>query len=109
MLSVFTAGDAFIYLALDRWSESRTVRSRFSSSAPRWPTALAIPMGRLADRVGRLRVFVGGYACLLVVYGVLLSDVGGLFAVVCQPSASWHVLRRDGRRTDGNGQLDPAA
>jgi MFS family permease len=32
---------------------------------------LAIPMGQLADRVGRARVFVGGYALLLVVYSAL--------------------------------------
>jgi MFS family permease len=30
--------------------------------------ALAIPLGRLADRVGRWRVFVGGYAALLLAY-----------------------------------------
>ena len=33
---------------------------------------LAVPMGRLADRVGRGRVFVGGYVLLLCVYSSLL-------------------------------------
>ena len=30
---------------------------------------LAVPLGRLADRVGRGRVFVAGYVLLLCVYG----------------------------------------
>ena len=33
---------------------------------------LAVPMGRLADRVGRARVYVGGYGLLLAVYSSLL-------------------------------------
>ena len=35
---------------------------------------LAIPLGRLADRVGRWPVVVAGYGCLLAVY--LLLAVG---------------------------------
>jgi MFS family permease len=38
---------------------------------------LAIPVGRLADRVGRGRVFVLGYAPLLAAYGLLLLPAGG--------------------------------
>ena len=38
---------------------------------------LAVPMGQLADRVGRTKVFLGGYCLLLPVYGLLLAtDVG---------------------------------
>jgi MFS family permease len=33
---------------------------------------LAIPMGRLADRLGRRQVFVAGYGLLVLVYGLLL-------------------------------------
>jgi MFS family permease len=39
---------------------------------------LAVPMGRLADRVGRARVFVGGHVALLAVYLVALAPVGGV-------------------------------
>lgn len=35
--------------------------------------ALAIPMGRLADRFGRERVFIGGHLALLAVYAVVLG------------------------------------
>jgi len=42
---------------------------------------LAVPAGRLADRVGRGRVLLGGYALLLGVYGALLSPIGGVALV----------------------------
>jgi MFS family permease len=38
---------------------------------------LAVPMGTLADRLGRGRVFVVGYALLLGVYAALLLPMGG--------------------------------
>jgi MFS family permease len=41
-----------------------------------------VPVGRLADRVGRGRVFVAGYALLAGVYLVLLSPGSGLAGVV---------------------------
>ena len=47
--------------------------------------ALAIPLGRLADRVGRARVFVGGYLLLLgcyVIAGFHLAGIVGLVLVL---------------------------
>jgi MFS family permease len=43
---------------------------------------LAVPMGRLADRVGRGRVFLAGYVLLLGVYAAVLSPVAGWAVVV---------------------------
>ena len=43
---------------------------------------LAVPMGRLADRVGRGWVFVGGYVLLLGVYSSLLVSSISPFALV---------------------------
>jgi MFS family permease len=44
---------------------------------------LAVPAGRLADRVGRARVFVGGYVLLLATYALLLlAPLGGGATVV---------------------------
>jgi MFS family permease len=39
-------------------------------------------MGQLADRVGRARVFVGGYALLLLLYALLILPSAGSFEVV---------------------------
>ena len=39
---------------------------------------LAIPLGRIADRVGRTTVIIGGYAALLVLYVILSSAASSL-------------------------------
>jgi MFS family permease len=45
---------------------------------------LAIPVGQLADRVGRVPVLLGGYALLFIVYGALLmSSLGYGLLVLC--------------------------
>jgi MFS family permease len=68
-----TVSDAFIYLGLQRQAQLDTTLFPllFVGSALAY-MLLAVPVGRVADRVGRLRVFVGGYALLLAVYGALL-------------------------------------
>ena len=38
---------------------------------------LAVPMGQLADRIGRAPVFVAGYALLLLLYVLLISPSWG--------------------------------
>jgi MFS family permease len=43
---------------------------------------LAVPMGRIADRVGRGRVLLAGYALLLPVYATLLLPGAGLPALL---------------------------
>jgi MFS family permease len=82
-LGLTTISDAFIYVALQR---------RLDFSAGLLPllyvaTAvvfmlLAAPLGRLADRVGRLRVLLGGYFLLMAVYTSLLLPPGGLLQLV---------------------------
>jgi MFS family permease len=72
-LAFTTLSDNFIFLTLQR---------RFDLSLSLFPllyvgTALvymvfALPMGRLADRLGRGYVFLAGYGLLAVVYGLLL-------------------------------------
>jgi MFS family permease len=83
ILSVATMSDGFLYLTLQR---------RLDFNVGFFPllyvaTALifmllAIPMGQLADRVGRGRVFVGGYVVLLSVYGLLLLPWYGTAQVI---------------------------
>ena len=72
-LALTTLSDSFIFLTLQR---------RFDFSLSLFPLlyvgtalvymVLAIPIGRLADRLGRRYVFLAGYAVLAAVYGLLL-------------------------------------
>jgi len=79
LLGVLTVGDGFLYLSL---------MERDGFAAQMFPLlyvgtniaylALAVPMGRLADRLGRARVFIAGHVALLAVYLVAFAPVGGL-------------------------------
>ncbi|MGH3860709.1 MFS transporter, partial [Actinokineospora sp.] len=77
-LGLATVSDAFILIA----AQQRTGVSQ--NWLPLLPLAIAvtflcaaIPVGRLADRVGRWRVFLVGHGLLLAVYGLLMSGLGG--------------------------------
>ena len=82
-LSLATASDAFIFLALQEQLNLGTslFPLLFVGSAGTF-MVLAVPMGRLADRIGRGRVFLGGYGLLLLVYSVLVMPVGGWLLLV---------------------------
>jgi MFS family permease len=72
-LGLTTLSDGFLYLGLqDRMVFApRYLPLLFVGTAVVF-MVLAVPMGKLADRVGRGRVFVGGYLLLLGVYSSLL-------------------------------------
>jgi MFS family permease len=72
-LAVFTVSDGFLFLALQRHLEfeARLLPLLFVGTAGAF-MLLAIPVGRLADRVGRGRVFLAGYVPLLGAYALLL-------------------------------------
>jgi MFS family permease len=74
--------DAFLYLALQRHLDlaPMTFPLLFVGASLAY-MLLAVPIGRLADRVGRGRVFLAGYALLLPVYASLLLPAAGLPAL----------------------------
>jgi MFS family permease len=82
-LSLATASDAFIFLVLQEQLDlgASLFPLLFVGSAGTY-MVLAVPMGRLADRVGRARVLLGGYGLLLGVYLTLLSPLAGVALLV---------------------------
>jgi MFS family permease len=83
LLGLSTIGDGFVYLLLQR--RENLAAGWFPLLAVGTSLAyliLAVPIGALADRAGRARVFLGGYAALLVVYLILATSWSGLGAMV---------------------------
>jgi MFS family permease len=83
LLGISTIGDGFVYLLLQRrenlavgWFPLLAVGTSLAY------LLLAMPLGVLADRIGRTKVFLGGYAALVAVYLLLASPWGGLPALV---------------------------
>jgi MFS family permease len=74
MFGLFTIADAFIYLTFQNRSTFETAYFPllYVGTAISY-LLLAVPLGSLADRVGRSRVFLAGYVLLLGVYLVLLA------------------------------------
>jgi MFS family permease len=78
LLGILTVGDGFLYLAL---------QDRDDFAAMWFPLLyvgtncayllLAIPLGRLADRVGRAKVLVGGHVVLITAYLSVLLPLTG--------------------------------
>nr|WP_183501136.1 MULTISPECIES: MFS transporter [Microbacterium] len=83
ILGLVTIGDGFVYLVL---------QARSDFAAQWFPLlyvgtnvaflAFAIPLGRLADRVGRARVFVWGHAGLLAAYVIAVIPMADVAATL---------------------------
>ncbi|MGA5560993.1 MFS transporter [Streptomyces platensis] len=84
LLGLTTVSDSFLYLTLQR---------RLDLPAGWFPLlplgtaaaflSLAVPMGVIADRIGRRRLFLAGHLVLLCAYGLLLAPFGGGAALIC--------------------------
>jgi len=83
LLGLLTVGDGFLYLSMQQ---------RDDFAAAYFPLLyvgtniafllLAIPLGRLADRLGRARVFVAGHVALVLAYLVTAAPWGGIGATL---------------------------
>ncbi|MGX7824072.1 MFS transporter [Actinokineospora sp. 24-640] len=83
LLGLATISDAFVFVVLQRVSGvSPTWLALMPVGTALTFLAFATPLGRLADRVGRWRVFFAGHVVLLGVYLMLLGPVGGLALVL---------------------------
>ena len=77
-LALATASDAFIFLILqDKLDLSLGLFPLLFVGMTVVYMLLAVPVGRIADRIGRGRVLLAGYALLLGVYGALLAPIAG--------------------------------
>ncbi|MFF7471743.1 MFS transporter [Streptomyces sp. NPDC008092] len=78
LLGLATVSDSFVYLLLQR---RLGVPDRWFALLPLGTAAafllLAVPLGRLADRWGRWRVFLTGHGALLLAYVLLLTSWHG--------------------------------
>ncbi|MDQ3944406.1 MAG: MFS transporter [Actinomycetota bacterium] len=83
LLGLVTISDAFIYLVFQRRTgmSSRPFPLLFVGTALAY-LALAVPLGRLADRLGRAPVFVAGHVILVGAYVILRMGGPGFLTVL---------------------------
>jgi MFS family permease len=83
LLGLLTVGDGFLYLSLQKRDHLASVLFPLLYVGTNIAyLCLAIPMGRLADRIGRVRVLVGGHLTLIVVYLAAAGPFTGPTATV---------------------------
>jgi MFS family permease len=83
LLSLVTIGDGFVYLVLqDRDDLPVAAFPLLAVGTSLAFVVLALPLGRLADRIGRWPVILGGYLSLLAVYVLLAVGHGPLPLIV---------------------------
>ena len=82
-LSLATVSDSFVYLTFQRRAHIDTMffPLLYVGTAAVY-LLLSVPVGRLADRMGRGLVFISGYGLLLALYGLLLLAPPSAGAVV---------------------------
>ena len=83
LLGLLTVGDGFLYLVLaDAGGIGLTWFPLLMVGTNAAYFALAVPIGQLADRVGRTRVLLGGHVVLVVAYAVAATTGGHVVGVV---------------------------
>lgn len=108
-LSVASVSDAMIYVGLQRSIEfdPALFPLLYVMTAIAF-MGLAIPVGQLADRIGKVPVLLAGQALLFVAYGVLMmSSVGYLALAVCLLALGGYFAATEGVLTALAGAVLP--
>ncbi|WP_409182489.1 MFS transporter [Amycolatopsis sp. VS8301801F10] len=80
LLGFVTLGDSFVYLVLQRrWDVAATFFPLLPLGTAGVYLALAVPLGKLADRIGRWPVFLGGHVALVAALVALCGPVSGFW------------------------------
>ncbi|GHG11136.1 MULTISPECIES: MFS transporter [Amycolatopsis] len=110
MLGLVTVGDSFVYLILQRrWEIAATYFPLLPLGTAGVYLLLAVPLGKLADRVGRWPVFLGGHAALCLALVLLCGPRAGLWlAVVALGLHGVFYAATDGVLMAAAGPLIPA-
>jgi MFS family permease len=79
VLGLVTASDGLIYVALQAGLQYpiHWLPLLYAGTSAAF-LVLSVPMGILADRLGRTRVFILGHVALLIVYMLLMAPAGGM-------------------------------
>ncbi|MFC0437106.1 MFS transporter [Kutzneria buriramensis] len=80
LLGLVTVGDSFIYLLLQRrWDVAATYFPLLPLGTAGVYLLLAVPLGKVADRVGRWPVFLGGHAALCLALVLICGPQAGFW------------------------------
>ncbi|MEV0793837.1 MFS transporter [Kribbella sp. NPDC050459] len=82
-LGLFTITDSFVYLAVQRrWDIDAGLFPLLPLGTAGTFLLLAIPLGRLGDRIGRWKVFLGGHLALVLALLVVSGPLGSWWLVL---------------------------
>ncbi|WP_410606291.1 MFS transporter [Amycolatopsis sp. lyj-109] len=110
LLGLVTVGDSFVYLVLQRrWEIAATYFPLLPLGTAGVYLLLAVPLGKLADRIGRWPVFLGGHVALCLALVLLCGPQAGLWlAVVALGLHGVFYAATDGVLMAAAGPLIPA-
>jgi MFS family permease len=82
-LGLFTITDSFVYLAVQRrWEIGTSLFPLLPLGTAGTFLLLAIPLGRLGDRIGRWKVFLGGHLALVLALLIVSGPIGTWWLVL---------------------------
>jgi MFS family permease len=109
LLGLVTVGDSFVYLALQRrWEIAAAFFPLLPLGTAGVYLVLAVPLGKLADRVGRWPVFLGGHVALCLALVLLCGPAYAALPVVALGLHGVFYAATDGVLMAAAGPLIPA-